>query len=130
MDNQRSNVRTVKFAALVAIPLEALCLWGLYSLFQFAQNGGGLHGRGAMVDWSMLVAFVVHIPPAMIAPGRGVAFWSVLFLGGYCEWFLLIAAVAWGYREARRVSTRLPTPPIFLGGGAAHPRYSLPPPLT
>jgi threonine/homoserine efflux transporter RhtA len=107
MDNHRSTVRTVRFAALVAIPLEASCLWSLYSLFQFGQHGGGLHGHGAIVDWSMLVAFVVHVPPAMIAPGDGVAFWSVLFLGGYCEWFLLIAAIGWGYREARSVSTLL-----------------------
>jgi threonine/homoserine efflux transporter RhtA len=107
MDNERSSVRTERIAALVAIPLEALCLWGLYSLFQLSQRGGGLHGRGAIVDWSMLVAFVLHIPPAMIAPGDGLAFWSVLFLGGYCEWLLLIAAIAWGYREARRFSTLL-----------------------
>jgi hypothetical protein len=82
------------------------CAFGAYiHFFNLASMVVACVAMAQIVDWSMLVAFVLHVPPAMIAPGDGVAFWSVLFLGGYCEWFLLIAAIAWGYREARSVST-------------------------
>jgi len=40
-------------------------------------------------------------------------YWPTLFLMGYGEWFVLIAAIIWGYRTLQRISAPLGHHPVF-----------------
>jgi hypothetical protein len=58
----------------------------------------------------MMVALVIHTPALWILLTLhrfGVAFWPTLFVVGYGEWVLLIAAIMWGCRSLTSVSQQL-----------------------
>ena len=92
----------MKLAAFIAAPLEGMWLW----IFSWSLRG--LHQTGALAQWFWSVAFVIHVPGslALVFLGglKSIYFWPVLFVSGFCEFWVLIAAIVWGWRTAKRIS--------------------------
>jgi hypothetical protein len=112
-NDQRPAIRTARLAGLIAAPLEAACLWGLYAWIQL-----GLHGNPPMAafsKWGLLVALAVHLPALSILlafHSTGILFWPTLFLVGYGEWFILIVALTVGYQALQLSRQLLKVAPI------------------
>jgi hypothetical protein len=105
MGDKRSNLSVIKLAAIIAAPLEIVSLW-VFSWIQW-----GFHTRpdpsNAMAQWSMSGALIFHLPAIgllSIVGGGGPAYWPILFLSGYCEFLILIAALIWGTRTLKGIS--------------------------
>jgi hypothetical protein len=99
----------MKLAGLIAAPLEGMSLWILSWSLHGSKNLTGLS------DWLWSLAFVIHIPgnAAMAIWGglNRVYYWPALFVFGFCEFWVLIAAVVWGWRTAQLIISTLPLRP-------------------
>jgi hypothetical protein len=109
MAHPRSNTRILKLAALIAAPLEGIWLW------IFSWSAMGFRQTHAMAQWLWSLALVIHIPGSLLLVSFGglnsIYFWPVLFVSGFCEFWVLIAAIVWGWRTARAISAiLLPVP--------------------
>jgi len=93
----------MKLAALIAAPLEGMWLW------IFSWSPMGLRQTAALAQWFWSLAFVIHLPGSLALVFFGglnsVYFWPVLFVSGFCEFWVLIAAIVWGWRNVRLIST-------------------------
>jgi hypothetical protein len=109
MEQQRSNTSILKLAALIAAPLEGVWLW------IFSWSAMGLRQTHALAQWLWDLALVIHIPGSLVLVSFGgltsIYFWPVLFVSGFCEFWVLIAAIIWGWRTARAISAMLPPLP-------------------
>jgi hypothetical protein len=103
MAHPRSDPSIMKLAALIATPLEGICLW----IFSWSLRG--LQQTDALAQWLWSVAFVIHLPGSLALVYFGglnsIYFWLVLFVAGFCELWALIAAIVWGWRTVRPIST-------------------------
>ena len=92
----------MKLAPLIAAPLEGLWLW----IFSWSLRG--LHQTDALAQWLWSVAFVIHLPGSLVLMSLGglnsIYFWPVLFVSGFSEFWLLIAAIVWGLRDVKRIA--------------------------
>jgi hypothetical protein len=96
----------MRLTSLIAAPLEGMSLW----ILSWSQHGS--KNLTGLSDWLWSLAFVIHIPGnvAMALWGslNRVYYWPALFISGFVEFWVLIAAVVWGWQTAQRI---ISTPP-------------------
>jgi hypothetical protein len=103
MEHHQSDTSIMKLAALTAAPLECMCLW----IFSWSLRG--LQETDALAQWFWSLAFVIHLPGSLalvfFSGLNSIYFWPVLFVSGFLEFWALIAAIVWGWRSVRPIST-------------------------